>query len=176
VSGATYEFKEIGLYGSNGKPDWFWDLNPKGTVPVLDCGTEVCTDSNIILDRIPQGLVAGGESLKASTPEMEETVETWRREINQMLPIGKSVIQGGRNDRAQLFEILNRLDGMVEGPYLCGDTVTLADCAAFPFLWRLDTELDLADKCPHLERWLQHCQDNNPAFAKTVQTAWWWWW
>lgn len=177
VSGASYEFKEIGLYGSNGKPDWFWELNPQGTVPVLACGSEVCADSDIILDRIPQGFVGGGEALKPSTPEIEQKVNTWRRELNQMLPVGKSVIQGSRNDRTKLFDILHRLDGMVDGSYLCGDQVTVADCSAFPFLWRLQTEFDLADEgCPNLERWLQHCQTNNPAFAKTVQSAWWWWW
>jgi len=32
TSGCEYEMKEISLYGSGGKPDWFWKLNPRGTV------------------------------------------------------------------------------------------------------------------------------------------------
>lgn len=171
VSGATFELTEIGLYGANGKPDWFWELNPKGTVPVLDCGDEaVWTDSDLILDRLPQ--MPGGEVLQPSSLEIETKVKEWRREINHMLPIAKKAIQGG--GQKPLIDILRRLDGMVQGPYLCGSQVTVADCAAFPFVWRLDTELDM--ECPNLHQWLKHCQDSNPAFRKTVQSAWWWWW
>lgn len=175
VSGITYEFIEIGLYGPNGKPDWFWKLNPKGTVPVLDCGDgEVWADSDLILDRIPQ-LLPGGTVLQPSSPEVEQKIQEWRREINQMLPIGKNAIQGRGKKIKPLLDVLRRLDEMVIGPYLCGSQVTVADCAAFPFMWRLETEMDL-DECPNLKQWIDHCQKNNPAFRKTVQSNWWWWW
>lgn len=155
-----YEFKEIGLYGMNGKPGWFMKLNPEGTVPVLDCGPDgVYADSDLILDKV------GGEE----SPKVSE----WRTMINRMLPVGKMAVQGG--SRPRLMEKLEELDAMVTGPYLCGKDPTMADCHAFPFLWRLGTEFDL-DSCPNIQRWLQHCEDNNPAFRKTIQSAWWWWW
>ena len=176
VTGIPYEFTEIGLYGPNGKPDWFWKLNPKGTVPVLDCGNgEVWADSDLILDRLPQ-LQPYGMILQPPSPEVEQKIQEWRQEINRMLPIGKNAIQGrGASSVKPLMEVLRRLDEMVAGPYLCGSQVTVADCAAFPFLWRLAAEIDL-DECPNLQRWINHCQSNNHAFRTTVQSNWWWWW
>jgi len=46
--------EEISLYGKNGKPDWFLELNPDGTVPVLECygGAIILPDSDLILDNI----------------------------------------------------------------------------------------------------------------------------
>jgi len=174
LSRVNYEFKEISLYGPNGKPNWFWDLNPQGTVPVLDCGDEICADSDLILDRIPQGLVDGGEKLLPSASSVKKKVASWRRNINEMLPIGKRAVLGG--DKLQLFKKLEKMDAMVEAPYLCGNEVTVADCHAFPFLWRLNTEFDLGATCPNLQKWLHYCEANNPAFSKTVQSSWWWWW
>lgn len=176
ASGVKYELREISLYGPNGKPDWFWELNPKGTVPVLDCRdrTNIWTDSDVILDQIPH-MIPGGEVLQPPTPEIELQVKEWRREINHMLPLGKRAIQQpSGSSRKLLGETLRRLDGMVVGPYLCGDQLTIADCAVFPFLWRLETE-DHLSQCPNLKTWLGHCQIN-PAIRKTIESAWWWWW
>ena len=49
---APYELQEVALYGAGGKPDWFWDLNPDGTVPVLVChgGAVVYPDSDLALE------------------------------------------------------------------------------------------------------------------------------
>jgi glutathione S-transferase len=55
-----------------------------------------------------------------------------------------------------------------------GDHVTTADCHAFPFLWRIETEFGLADY-PKLQSWLDRCSQQ-PAFQKTIQPSWWWWW
>jgi glutathione S-transferase len=132
----------------------------------------VCADSDDILDHIDW--VQGGHALKALDKEMEERVSMWRRKVNEMLPIGKKAVLGG--SKAKLMQLLKELDSEVVGPYLCGKQVTVADCATFPFFWRLDNEYDLGDVCPNLLDWLRYCQDENPAFTKTVQTAWWWWW
>lgn len=34
-SKTLYQYKEISLYGTNGKPSWFLKLNPSGTIPVI---------------------------------------------------------------------------------------------------------------------------------------------
>mmetsp|Transcript_23244 Transcript_23244/g.39480 ORF Transcript_23244/g.39480 Transcript_23244/m.39480 type:complete len:92 (-) Transcript_23244:208-483(-) len=91
-----------------------------------------------------------------------------------MLPVGKSAVQGGSKE--ELKSVLQKMDGKVEGPYLCGEKVTLADCAVFPFVWRLDQEYGLEGwDCTALTSWLSHCAENE-AFFKTIQSAWWWWW
>lgn len=176
VAQTPYELEEVSLYGANGKPDWFWELNPDGTVPVLVChgGAMVYPDSDLALDMIESGaaLGAGGFQVDTKDKKLMKNIKSWRNSINSMLPIGKKAVQGG--SKKKLFDILKELDAKVEGPYLCGEEVTSADCAAFPFLWRLDNEYGL-DDYSNLKQWLKTC-DDNMAFQKTVQSAWWWWW
>jgi glutathione S-transferase len=176
VCKAPYEMEEVSLYGSNGKPAWFMELNPDGTVPVLECygGAIILPDSDLILDHVADGSVEGGTVLKAQDEQTSQLVEEWREDISKMLPIGKSVVQGDRSSKKKLDEILERMDGKVVGPFLCGEKITLADCAAFPFLWRLDNEFGL-ESCPNIRAWLDACGETE-AFAKTVQSSWWWWW
>jgi len=177
VCGAPYEMKEVSLYGSNGKPAWFMELNPDGTVPVLECygGAIILPDSDLILDKICEGAVEGGTKLRATNEEMETLVKEFREDIATMLPVGKAVVLGDRGRRDELFGILKCMNDKVVGPYLCGPIVTIADCAAFPFLWRLDNEFGLEKECPRLKEWLSKCGEME-AFSKTVQGSWWWWW
>lgn len=178
VCGAPYEMKEVALYGSNGKPNWFLELNPEGTVPVLEVygGAMILPDSDLILTEISNGVVEGGTILKPDNDETSELVDQWRDNVAKLLPIGKSlVLNGGGSRRAQLFDMLQSLENNVVGPFLCGEKITLADCAAFPFLWRLDQEYGLQDDCPKIGAWLSTCQKMD-AFSKTIQSAWWWWW
>jgi len=176
---APYDMEEISLYGPDGKPDWFWELNPAGTVPVLECygGAVVISDSDLILDQIVNGVVEGGNRLAPIEGDNADLVREWRIRINEMLPIGKAAVHGDKIQKNKLTVILQDLDGRAKvGSYLCGDEVTLADCGAFPFLWRLDSELDLEKlKCNKLKSWLKKCEEN-PAFFTTIQSSWWWWW
>lgn len=193
AAGAPYEMAEVGLYGADGKPDWFWDLNPDGTVPVLVChgGAVVYPDSDLALDKIGdgsavlsvEGAASGADSLliisKQNPDEKtERRIKQWRRSINNMLPIAKKAVLGGsRSEKDKLWGVLKEIDADVVGPYLCGESVTVADCAAFPFLWRLNDEFgaDELGDYDNLQAWLKTC-NANPAFSKTVQSSWWWWW
>lgn len=182
-SKAPYELEEISLYGSGGKPSWFLKLNPSGTVPVLVCngGTAVnnvvLPDSDLILDAIESGRAIQGSvidlQLPESNPTLADSVKAWRNSINKMLPIGKRAVLSG--DKSPLLSLLKEMDAQVVGPYLTGDQVTTADCHAFPFLWRIETEFGLADDFPNLQSWLEMCSEK-PAFKKTIQPSWWWWW
>lgn len=184
ASNADYTLEQVSLYGAGGKPDWFWELNPQGTVPVLvvpvaegdNASSEsVLPDSDLILNEIAQ--VPGGERLiPTSDPEAIESMNKFRQCLKEFLPIGKKAVLGG--SKVPMWKKLKELDALVVGPYVCGDDVTVADCAGFPFLWRIENEygtlLDTQD-CPKLANWLQTCKQN-PAFSKTVQLSWWWWW
>jgi glutathione S-transferase len=174
-----YELEEISLYGSGGKPSWFLQLNPSGTVPVLVCNggarQVVLPDSDLILDAIESGSAMQG-SVNLLLPENDsrfaESVKAWRNSINQLLPVGKKAVLSGAT--APLLELLRDMDANVVGPYLAGDHVSTADCHAFPFLWRIETEFGLATY-PKLQSWLDMCS-KQPAFQKTIQPSWWWWW
>lgn len=94
-SQVTYELVKISLYGTNGKPDWFWKVNPVGTVPVFVCedGT-VLPDSDSILDMHERsGTIQNSASL--CDPAVVQQVSEWRAFINEkLLPIGKKAVQG----------------------------------------------------------------------------------
>jgi glutathione S-transferase len=172
--------EEISLYGSNGKPDWFLKLNPKGTVPVLVShgGAAVYPDSDVVLDQYEAG------NLKGMTPiyppgdrqDVRECIKTWRNRINAMLPDGKAAVLGG-DMTAALQQHLAIMNKAVEGPYLASQRVTTADCHAFPFVWRLSQEYPSAFEKDFtaLRDWLDLCGEQT-AFARTIQPNWWWWW
>jgi glutathione S-transferase len=176
-SKAPYELEEISLYGSGGKPSWFLQLNPSGTVPVLVCngGAVVLPDSDLILDALESGSAMPRSVdllLPESDPGVAKSVKAWRSSINEMLPVGKRAVLSGAT--APLLKLLQDMDANVVGPHLAGDQVTTADCHAFPFLWRIETEFGLADY-PKLQSWLDMCS-KQPAFQKTIQPSWCWWW
>jgi len=182
ASNTPHEFKEISLYGVNGKPKWFLKLNPQGTVPVLSIGDTVIPDSDLILDYIASGSGSVGNDdklvLDDTNSKLVGSVTMWRRSISErVIPIGKKAVLGG--SKQDLFKLLKELDKSVEGPYLCGEILTVADCAAFPFLWRIDQEFGPLTKeahgCGNFRKWIDMCGDTK-AFRKTVQNSWWWWW
>lgn len=169
-----YELEEISLYGRNGKPDWFLKLNPSGTVPVLVAGggAMVLRDSDLILDAIENGQV--GADNKLAPKELQSSIKQWRKDMNRLLPIGKSFVLS-RRSLPQLQSILKNLDDRVVGPYLLGDAPTTADCHAFPFLWRLASEYSWMKDYRGLTEWLTVCESDK-RFRKTIQSSWWWWW
>ena len=165
--------EEISLYGAGGKPNWFWELNPSGTVPVMVAADAVYPDSDLILQAIVDGTVDPNNPLCGDSQSIKE----WRQAVNQMLPIGKKAVLGG--DKAKLAKLLQTSmeSRLTDTPYLAGSSVSVADCHAFPFLWRLDQEFGLAGglDCPKLGAWVQTCS-KLPTFRKTIQSSWWWWW
>lgn len=169
--------REVSLYGAGGKPDWFWELNPKGTVPIVVVkdgdNTLVLADSEDILDAFMDGRIKGDGNLSVEEKQM---IMKWREIISkQLVPVGKSAVLGG--SKTKLQSLLRECDSMVVGPYLTGDKFTVADAAAFPFFWRLNKEYGLEkDETKQLSAWLNQCLQDE-AVKKTIPTqGWWWWW
>lgn len=174
ASQTPYEMQEISLYGSNGEPDWFRKLNPAGTVPVLvaEGGSMIIRDSDMILDYYEK-LGIGSVSLysDANAPRIKQ----WRRLLNdRLIPAGKDSVLSGRRMTANLKASLAELELLIVEPYVAGDTITTADCHAFPFLWRLQDEYGL-DDYSKLSKWIAMCSQERP-FQCTIQSSWWWWW
>lgn len=194
TSRVPYEMREVSLYGAGGKPDWFWELNPAGTVPVVAVeeggsgGEDVFADSELILDAVGDGRIAGGADDTVAvlarngelSSEENERVRRWRSIVSERLaPVGKSAVLGG--SLPKLRTLLKELNDAVEGPYLAGDRVTTADCAAFPFLWRIDQEFgiggkDGGDDERKLHAWLDECAGVDSIRRTIPSGGWWWWW
>lgn len=185
AAGANYQLEQVSLYGAGGKPDWFWKLNPKGQVPVLVVNNNesekeiVLADSDLILDEIQRVVGDATKSQLYDTSNDETTtkqVRAFRKCLSEFLPIGKKAVLGGNKD--QMWSKLQELDELIEGPYVAGNHMTVADCAAFPFLWRIQQEYSKAWKehnCSNISKWLDRCS-RQPAFSKSIQSSWWWWW
>lgn len=184
-----YSLTEVSLYGANGKPSWFLKLNPRGTVPVLlneDSG-EVYPDSDLILDYLNR--VTSESTLK--------NIEAWRDIVNnRLIPIGKhAVLNGSTKSIQELRDVLFDMESLInikhkidQGNYetvnyescatwlSAGKEPNIADCSAFPFVWRLQEEFQLINSDYELlNDWLQSCS-NTQSFQKTIQASWWWWW
>jgi glutathione S-transferase len=173
-----YRVDIVDLYGPGGKPDWFWEINPAGTVPVLQvttCGEVVnYCDSDGILDYLQNEFFVRA----AERSEKDNAlVQKLRDSVNRMLPIGKQAVLLGRNDvPKELKDQLSSLNSQVLGPYLAGNSISVADCHAFPFLWRLQQHYsDFRVVAPDLDRWLQMCKQQK-VFSTTIKSNWWWWW
>jgi len=180
ASGISYEMKEI----DGNPPPWFLEINPDGTVPVLVCGELTLTDSEVILDFL-SNYKDSKRKLYPTNESTQELVLKWRELIvNQVIPKGKKAICG-RNSMTAYFtknkfiDFMDDLDNQVIGPFLCGDDMTIADCAAFPFLWRINETVGLKNKkeeqYQRLTEWIQTCM-REEAFRMTVQETWWFWW
>ena len=129
-------------------------------------------DSDLILNQMEASCL-GSKSL--APPERQTAIQQWRSIINnRLIPIGKTSVLSGRGMSNELDQVLTELDSLVIGPFLTGDTITTADCHAFPFVWRLNDEYGLA-KYTKLQQWLTKCSEEAP-FKKTIQASWWWWW
>jgi len=198
--------EQVSLYGGGGKPPWFMKINPKGQVPVLVVSNNndnnndndndkvvVLADSDIILDEI--GMVMDSVVPRSASTEQQlvadpddETVaakiKEFRFTLNEFLPIGKSAVLGG--DKERMWSKLRELDALIdvntiEGQsyIIAGDKPTVADCAGFPFLWRIDQEFSSGswenNGCQNIPVWLEFCK-KQPAFANSIQSSWWWWW
>ena len=184
------------MYGPGGKPDWFWDLNPKGQVPILVFGRShddhtVLADSDLILDEIATVISTIGNSdedgQQSSTlvlpgqddddGVMNNKIVAFRKTLREFLPVGKSAVLGG--DKTKMWKKLQEVDALIEGPFVTGNEVTVADCAGFPFLWRIEQEYGRnsfkKNGCNNIPVWLDTCS-NQDAFSKTIQGSWWWWW
>jgi glutathione S-transferase len=175
---APYELEEVSLYGPNGKPDWFMKLNPKGQVPILVCygGAVIVRDSDTILDNIGKVVKAGSDIFPTEEDGIARA-KHFRSQINEFLPIGKQAVLGTGAKDKKMWSKLQELDQLIVGPYVCGEHVTVADCAGFPFLWRIDSEYGPIEEygCDNIRTWLDTCKKNE-AFSKTIQPTWWWWW
>jgi glutathione S-transferase len=201
----SYKLEQVSLYGPGGKPDWFWKLNPKGQVPILQVINSnyddnndniIIADSDQILDEIGMVVNVSHKYKHSSSVVSSKTSElfvvhsddeanaavkinAFRSKLNEFLPIGKDAVLGG-GDRKRMWNKLKEIDSLLgeEGPYILDDKLTIADCAAFPFLWRINEEFSTGWKdngCKKIPIWLDYCS-KEPPFANSIQSSWWWWW
>ena len=158
-SGIDYEHREILL---KNRPDELYALSPKGTVPVLQLNDKTVIDESIDVMKW---------ALAQSDPEhwYTENIEVQNSLIYQNDGDYKKWLdkykyhvrfKDGSYEEYQyaVGEILKTYESILsKSPYLCGDKVTLADMALFPFI-RQGAYVDLNwfnAQFPKLSTWLK---------------------
>ena len=158
-SGIDYEHREILLQN---RPDELYALSPKGTVPVLQLNDGTVIDESIDVMKW---------ALAQSDPEYwyTENIEVQNSLIDQNDGDYKKWLdkykyhvrfKDGSYEEYQyaVGEILKAYESILsKSSYLCGDKVTLADMALFPFI-RQGAHVDLDwfnAQFPKLSTWLK---------------------
>uniref|UniRef100_A0A7S0CP74 GST C-terminal domain-containing protein n=1 Tax=Amorphochlora amoebiformis TaxID=1561963 RepID=A0A7S0CP74_9EUKA len=164
---------EVSLYGAGGKPDWFWKLNPKGEVPVIQTlDGSVVADSEQTLDYIADNFA---KDMRGMSKEDMRLITAWRTCINNKLkPIGKRVVCGSER-LDSLHKVLQELEELVVTPCVVGHQFTVADASAIPFFQRLEKEYELLKDYPRLSKWYKHTSSLE-GVKSTFRSSWWWWW
>ncbi len=174
-----YELLEVGLYGGNGKPGWFMDINPAGQVPVLWLPTgRIITESDSILDHLLT--LPGRKDGQANplVPASPDAYKKWRSLMPPFLKAAKAAIQS--RDSPGLSSALYKLDKQIPtpSPYLAGEAFSVADAAILPFLQRLVDDHDalVKEAAPKLYDWFQEAASQQKSFKATVISGYWMWW
>eukprot|EP01097_Dermamoeba_algensis_P001641 TRINITY_DN1612_c0_g1_i1.p1 TRINITY_DN1612_c0_g1~~TRINITY_DN1612_c0_g1_i1.p1 ORF type:complete len:233 (+),score=32.77 TRINITY_DN1612_c0_g1_i1:129-827(+) len=142
------EYVEIPIGPS--KPEWFKQVNPRGTVPVLTVGEHVIFESSIIVEYLEEAFPTGGVPLYPKDPLLRSQVRYF---VESFICLGKAmasclfrtapdICEAEKEKwRACIVEKIRPLTGLLtlyqsRGPYFLGDQFSMAEIATIPFLDR----------------------------------------
>jgi glutathione S-transferase len=180
VLGLAYERRTVPF--EEPRPDWHYAVNPAGGIPVLIDGELVLAESNAILrylaaregrvDLLPAAprerarvdwlLDAVATTLRPACREIDVPAYGFRphRGISAEAPQPADVPAAIASIEPRLTAFSQLLG---DGGYGCLGSLTLADCAAMPSLWRLHHAGALGAH-PRLETWAETVA-SHPAWA-----------
>jgi glutathione S-transferase len=158
-SGIDYEHREILL---KNRPDELYALSPKGTVPVLQLndGTVIDESIDVMKWALAQSdpdcwytdkIVEQNSLIAQNDDEYKKRLDMYK--YHERFPEGSyDEFQNAVGETLKVYELI-----LSKSSYLCGDNVTLADMALFPFI-RQGAHVDLAwfnAQFPILSKWLK---------------------
>ena len=150
--GAHADLVKVDIRGGENRQEAYLQTNPAGTTPALELNDgQIITEITAICEYLDE--ITPGPSLIGATPLQRAQTRMWVRRID--LNIAEPMANGFRYSQGlKMFE--NRiicipeaapalkqiaqqklawLDGLIEGqPFICGETITLADIMLFAFL------------------------------------------
>jgi len=133
-----FTFKEIDLYAP---PVWFDEISPMGKVPVLVVdGTTALFESAVIndyLDEITEPKLNPKDPLKKA---LERAWIEYGSELMGLFYETYTAKEASSYEAAEkeLFEALQRLEGVVKGPYFRGTDFSLVDTSYAPLFLRMN--------------------------------------
>jgi len=131
---ATYTLVDL-----KNKPKWFFELNPAGTAPTLQAGSKIIADSYEIVQYMdathpePSLKPQGNQEAEDVTGSIFSVFSAW----------AKSCKDPGAQEAEDKFTAeLQKIDKFLEqkgGPFLCGESWSVADCSLVPRLYHITT-------------------------------------
>jgi len=127
------------------RPDWIYDLNPTGRVPVLEDGELVLAESRVLMEYLEERFPE--PRLLPADPEARALVRLRLERFDDALGDAYYRLRRDRESqsaRDDLDEALARLDELLtRQAYLSGAQFGLADCGYLPWLLRAEAALGI---------------------------------
>jgi glutathione S-transferase len=165
--GIEVETVEIDL---SDRPDWLYEKNASGRVPVLEEGGKPLPESAVIMEFLEERYPE--PALLPSDPLGRAFVRLLVFRDHELTDPYYAFRRGEAGAREELEAMLGALDVVLgERPYLGGTEYGLADIAYVPWVLRARDTLGVSlDAFPALTSWLSRLEER-PAVAREVETV-----
>lgn len=173
-TGLPYTVHPMELSTRVQKADWFLQINPDGRIPVIvdtdsgDGRPVTVSESGAILvylaekagTLLPRSGAARAETLKWLFVQTSDVAPMamqvhWLGNANQAraggLPAVETYFQVYMDEVKRLYELMDRR--LANADYLGGDDYSIADIAAYPWVFRHPQQKISLDGMPNLSRW-----------------------
>lgn len=135
--GADYDIEYIDLQDP---PGWFKELSPLGKVPILQVGDAVLFESAVIMEYLDE---THPPSQHPADPLQKAGNRAWTEYASECLFAQHGMITAADAEtfaekEKALAEKLQRLEGLVAGPFFNGEEMALVDVAYAPLFMRMD--------------------------------------
>ncbi|MEL6607649.1 MAG: glutathione S-transferase family protein [Pseudomonadota bacterium] len=160
--GADYTLVSVDFASAQQKSDAYLSINPKGRVPALETDHGILTETIAILEYAAPGLIPEDPWHAAKMRE----VMTYLASTAHVNHAHK--MRGARwADQEASFDDMRRkvpqtmtetaayLEAMIEGPFVMGDQVTLADCYLYPIAMWMPGDGVALELFPKLSRYVE---------------------
>ena len=170
-TGLDYRVRPMALDRKEQKEPWYLDMNPNGRIPLITDddgpGGEPVTvfESGAILVYLAE---KSGAFLPVETVARARAME-WLFFASTHLTFGAMQVhwqarlrdQGQphadlaewQDENARIYGVFEQ--GLIDGPYLAGGGYTIADIAAYPWIYRWDMQGIDFDAYPRLKAWFE---------------------
>jgi glutathione S-transferase len=165
--GLEYEVMEVDL---NDRPQWIYEKNPTGRVPVIEEDAWILPESSVILEYLDERYPE--PALLPADPADRALARVWIFRHDDFTRPYYALRRGEEGAAEKFDEQLAKLeDALSKQEWLTGAEYGLADIAYVPWVLRARDMLHISfDAFPAVREWLERLEQR-PAIAREVETV-----
>jgi glutathione S-transferase len=165
--GVEFEALEIDL---NDRPEWIYEKNPTGRVPVVEEDAWILPESSVIMEYLEERYPE--PPLLPADPADRALARVWIFRHDDFTKPYYALRRGEDGAAERFEEQLAKLDAALERqPWLSGGEYGLADIAYVPWVLRARDMLGVSfDELPAVRSWLDRLEQR-PAIAREVDVV-----